>query len=148
MRIAFFILFFKSTLLISSVINPILTLGVEPINEIALQRIPPMALPSKSQGGICTYQGSYAITTNETDKKITASLDMPLPGDASLSIRLNAPKGAVSAGTVSISQKEATLVSSISKVAESNLEVTYFLKSSKACLEGSYLKVITLTLTD
>jgi hypothetical protein len=148
MRLLFFLLLFKGTLLFPSVINPIITLGIEPINEIALQKIPPINLPPRSQGGSCTYKGSYAITTNGIGKKITASLDSPLPDSTSLSIRLSPPKGAISAGTVPISQKASILVSNVSKVAESNLEITYFLSSSKPCTEGIYLKVITLTLID
>ena len=148
MRLLFFLLLFNGTLLISSATNPIITLSIEPINEIALQKIPPINLPPRSQGGSCTYKGSYAVTTNEVGKKIIASIDSPLPDATSLSIRLSPPKGAVSAGTIPISQKASVLVSNVSKVAESNLEITYFLNSSRPCPEGLYLKVITLTLID
>ncbi len=148
MRIAFLFFLLKGTFLTASMATPSISIGIEPINEIALERIPPISLPSKSQKNSCVYKGSYSITTNETQKKITASLSSPLPNNTTLSMQLKPPKGASSAGEKTISEAETLLVSNISKLAESNLEITYSLHSSGPCLEGSYLKVVTLTLTD
>jgi hypothetical protein len=146
MRIYFFFFFFKSALLIAS--NSSVSLCIEPINEIALQTIPSISLPPKSIASTYTCKGSYSITTNEDGKRITASINSPLPKGATLSIKLEPPSGASSLGSVSISSQETSLVSNISKVAESNLEITYTITSSESCLAGSYLNMITVSLSD
>jgi hypothetical protein len=73
--------------------------------------------------------GSYAVTTNEANKKITASLDEPLPTGVRLEVFLAAPDGAASAGDIVLGTAAADLVTGISQLAASALPISYRLSA-------------------
>jgi len=73
---------------------------------------------------------SYAITTNELNQKITASLDQALPAGVTLEVALAAPDGATSAGSVALTTAGADVVTGISRTVASSLPITYRLSAT------------------
>jgi hypothetical protein len=107
---------------------------VTAINQIGVTGAPaPLVISTAAAGSAPTSVtadgGSYAITTNEANKKITASLDAPLPAGIRLEISLAAPDGAASAGDVFLSTGSADLVIGISSLAASALPISYRLSA-------------------
>lgn len=107
---------------------------VTAVNQIGVTGAPaPLVINSAIPGGaptsVTANGGNYAITTNEANKKITASLDEPLPAGVRLEISLAAPQGAASAGDVALGTAAADLVTGISTLAASALPITYRLSA-------------------
>ena len=107
---------------------------VTAVNQIGVAGAPaPLVITSATPGSapasVTASGGSFAITTNEANKKITASLDEPLPTGVRLEISLAAPQGAASAGDVALGTAAADLVTGISTIAASALPITYRLSA-------------------
>lgn len=123
------------------------TIGTNPINELSVENLrEPLTLSLKTSS--VTTQSRYSITTNEDGKKIIASLATELPAHTNLSIIMQPPSGALSAGKVSLSMNSSILVSHINRVAESNLLITYFFSSSELIAASIYSTTIHFTITD
>ena len=143
----FFTLIFHSKLGFSTS-NPSLFFEIIPIDELSIETSPSIIL-SKNTSDFCNQKiGAYAITTNGNSKSILGSLNGILPEGMTLSVSLEAPRGASSLGNVTLSQESSVLVSNISRVAQSNLRITYTLHSTKPIREGSYLQTIKFTLSE
>ncbi|MGB2697988.1 MAG: hypothetical protein WBD28_09060 [Candidatus Zixiibacteriota bacterium] len=92
---------------------------------------------------------SWAVTTNESSKKMTGSINTDMPANTTLEINLTAPTGGSSAGDMSLSTTAADLVTAIATVAESGLTITYTLSATIAAgIVAQAQKTVTLTLTD
>lgn len=92
---------------------------------------------------------SYNITTNESNKKITGSIDTAMPANTTLSVSVTAPTGGASAGSVDLTTTDQDLVTAISTVAESGLSISYsFSATVDAGTVASASKTVTLTVTD
>jgi hypothetical protein len=107
---------------------------VTAINQIGVTGAPaPLVITTATAGAaptsVTASGGTYAITTNESNKKISASLDEPMPEGVRLDVALGAPTGAMSAGEVSLGTAAADLVTGISVIAESALPITYRLRA-------------------
>ena len=108
----------------------VVRLQVVAINQIGVNGAPaPLVITTASAGNapasVSASGGSYAITTNESNKKITATLDEPLPMGVRLEVALAAPDGATSAGDVLLGTGAVDLVTGISTVAASALPISY-----------------------
>ena len=92
----------------------------------------------------------YAITTNSTNKRITASIDTVMPAHVTLQINVAAPsESGVSKGYVILATSAADVVTGISHVAESNSLITYKLSATaQAGVISGATRTITLTLSD
>ena len=91
---------------------------------------------------------SYAITTNESNRKITGSLNTAMPSGVSLSASLAAPTGGSSAGAVALTAVAQDLVTGISTLNESAKAITYDLSATSAAgVVPSASKTVTLTIT-
>ncbi|MCL6590273.1 MAG: hypothetical protein K6U80_10000 [Firmicutes bacterium] len=134
--------------------NQIVTFQVTAINEIATSGNPgPLTVNSAVAGSqpssAIDSTTTYAITTNESSKKITGVLDSVMPANTTLKINLAAPTGATSAGDVVLSDVAADLVTGISKVAESGKTITYtFAADIAAGIIPPTIRTVTLTVTD
>ncbi len=73
---------------------------------------------------------TYAITTNNTARKITGAIDTAMPTGVTLSVALAAPSTGTSAGTVALSTTAANLVTAIANVAQAGLQITYTLAAT------------------
>ena len=107
---------------------------VNAINQIGVTGSPaPMVINSATAGSAPTSVvaggTSYAITTNETNKKITASLDQSLPAGVLLQVSLAAPTGAASLGDVSLTTSSTDVVTGISTTNATSLAITYRLSA-------------------
>lgn len=78
---------------------------------------------------------TYAVTTNNTARRITASLATNMPSGVTLSVALAAPTGATSLGAVNVSTTAATLVTGISNIAQAGLAITYTLTASPSAAQ-------------
>lgn len=91
---------------------------------------------------------SYAITTNEGNRKITGVLNTDMPTGVSLSASLAAPSGADSVGPVALTGTAQDLVTGISTLNESGKVITYNLSATSAAgVVPSASKTVTLTVT-
>jgi hypothetical protein len=90
---------------------------------------------------------SYAVTTNESNQKITASIDLPMPSGVTLEVTLAAPAGATSAGAVPLSTSGADVVTGITSTNASSLPVTYRLSATPAVyLNTPAARTVTFTI--
>jgi hypothetical protein len=108
---------------------------VNAVNQIAVTGSPaPMVINSATAGSAPTSVTaggtSYAVTTNESNQKITASIDQPLPSGVTLEVSLAAPGGASSAGNVPLSTAGTDVVTGISSTAAAALPITYRLSAT------------------
>lgn len=90
---------------------------------------------------------TYNLTTNNVGQRITASLNTAMPSNVTLAMRLAAPAGASSAGSVVLSTSAQNFVTSVSQVSQSNLTITYTLSATVAAApQGPLTRMITFTL--
>ena len=93
------------------------------------------------------HGASYTITTNESNQKIVASLDAPMPSGVSLAVSLAAPAGAVSAGSTDLGTASADVVTGISGVSATALPIVYTLSASADTAVAPRKRVVTFTIT-
>ncbi|HEX8392850.1 MAG TPA: hypothetical protein VF665_10880 [Longimicrobium sp.] len=108
---------------------------VSAVNEIAVSGSPSLVISAATPGSgltSATASGTYAITTNETGRKITASLDSNMPSGVTLSVNMAAPSGATSAGAVNLSTTAMDVVTGVSTVNQSGLSISYGLSATVA----------------
>jgi hypothetical protein len=108
---------------------------VNAINQIGVAGNPaPLVISSATAGSAPTSVtaggSSYAITTNEANKKITASIDQALPAGMQLEVLLAAPTGAASVGEVVLTTAPADVVTGISAISAASLAITYRLSAT------------------
>jgi hypothetical protein len=123
---------------------------VEAISELAFTGTPSLVISAGTAGNAptsVTANASYAITTNETGRKITAQLSADMPSGVTLSVSLAAPSGAASAGSVSLGTVANDVVTGISKVNAAGLNVTYTLSATAAAgVVGNESRTVTYTI--
>jgi hypothetical protein len=130
------------------------TFQITAINEISTSGSPAALIISSATAGsepspAVNSATTYAITTNESTKKITGVLDSVMPANTALTINLAAPTGATSAGDVVLSNVAADLVTGISTVAESGKTITYtFSATIAAGVIPSTSRTVTFTVTN
>ena len=125
---------------------------VQAINQVSVSGSPSLVISSATAGSAptsATASGSYAVTTNQTGKKITAELDSDMPSGVTLSVTLAAPTGAASAGAVDLSVIPVTAVTGIGTVSESGLSVGYQLAATVAAgVVPAGSRTVTFTIAD
>lgn len=123
---------------------------VNAVNQIAVSGNPaPLAITTATAGSGLTSAStgaSYAITTNEANQKITASLDQTMPAGVTLEVQLVAPAGASSTGSVPLGTASADLVTGISATAASALPITYRLSAGTQVQLGPTARTVTFTI--
>lgn len=130
----------------------VVTFSVVPINRVAVAGAPASLVVSSATAGqaptsVTAAGGTYAVTTNESNKKITASLDQALPAGVSLEVSLAAPVGAAAAGSVPLSTSASDLVTGISSISAASLPITYRLTASpSAQVSGAATRTVTFTI--
>jgi hypothetical protein len=127
------------------------------INDISVSGDPGTMFVSAAIAGsepeeVSDASTTYSITsTASTDnKKITASINTPMPNGVTLKINLDAPRGATSSGDVDISNatNSVDVVTAIDSIAESGKTITYKLGATVAAGVVSDNKTVTLTIAD
>ena len=131
--------------------NQIVTFQVDAVNQIAFSGSPSLVVNSATAGSnptASTSSASWAVTTNQTGAKITASIGSNMPAGLTLSVNLAAPAGASSAGSQSLSTVAVDLVTTITMLAQGALGVTYTLDATPAAgVVASTTRTVTYTIT-
>jgi hypothetical protein len=127
------------------------TFQVDAINQIAFVGSPSLVINTATAGSnpaSATAAATWAVTTNQTGAKITASIGSNMPAGLTLSVDLSAPAGGSSAGAQSLSTTAVDLVTTITKVAQSALSVNYSLTATAAAgVVSSTTRTVTYTIT-
>jgi hypothetical protein len=132
--------------------NQTVTYQVEAINELSVSGNPGAltvnaAVAGSAPTAVSDATSSYAITTNETARKITGAIDTAMPAGVTLTANLAAPAGGSSAGAVALTSTAADLVTGISTLHETAKSITYGLSvTSAAGVVPSATKTVTFTI--
>jgi hypothetical protein len=130
------------------------TYEVTAINELDISGNPGNMTVSTATAGsqpeaVTDATTTYAITTNGTNKKITAELDTAMPTGTTLKVNLAAPSVGISAGQVTLSTSAADVVTGITEVVDSAKTISYELGATvDAGVVGSATKTVTFTIAD
>lgn len=93
-----------------------------------------------------TASASYAITTNEDNRELSASIDEPLPEGVTLVMTVAAPAGGTSY-SVNLSTSPQAVVTGISRVAASGLAISYtMVTASGARIPTSAVRNVMMTI--
>lgn len=90
----------------------------------------------------------YNVSTNGSDKKITAALDNDMPSGLTLTANMAAPASASSAGALSLSSSAVDLVTGISTLKANGLDLSYEASATLDAAVGSVSRTVTYTITD
>lgn len=127
------------------------TFQVDAINQIAFSGSPSLVINTATAGvdpSAATAAATWAVTTNQTGAKVTASIGSAMPAGVSLTVNLAAPTGATSAGAQALSTTAVDLVTGLTKVAQGTLGVTYSLTATAAAgVVSSTSRTVTYTIT-
>lgn len=129
-----------------------ITFEVDAINQIAVAGTPSLLINSASAGSaptsVTSSGNTWAVTTNQTGAKITASIASAMPTGVTLSANLGAPSGAASAGLKALGTTAVDMVTGITKVNASGLSLSYQLDATAAAgVVTSATRVVTYTIT-
>lgn len=125
---------------------------VTAVNQIGVSGSPaPLVINAATAGlaptSVMASGSTYAVTTNESNRKITASLDQSLPNGVTLEVSLAPPAGAASAGNVPLSTEGTDVVTGISSAAAAALPITYRLSATPTVLMSApAVRVVTFTI--
>lgn len=128
--------------------------AVSAINEIAISgNVSTMTVSTATAGSepdpVTDATQTYDITTNGTNKKITAALDTNMGTGLTLALTAAAPTGASANSEVSLSTVAADVVTGITEIAESGKTLTYKLTALvTAGVVAADTKTVTLTIAD
>lgn len=129
------------------------TYEVSAINELAVSGDPgALTVSTATAGGqpdaVTDASSSYDITTNGSNKKITAAIDTDMPANVTLSLTAASASG-TSAGKQALTGVAADVVTGLTGVAESGQTLTYELAATVAAgVVASASKTVTLTIAD
>lgn len=128
---------------------------VQSINELNISAasvtLTVNAAVAGSQPTQVTQSTTYDITTNcaTNAKKLTAAINSAMPSGLTLGLNVAAPTGGSSAGTTTISNVAADVVTGIDAVAQTGISMTFYLDATAAAgVIGAASKTLTLTLVD
>ena len=127
------------------------TFQVDAINQIALSGSPSLVVNTATAGSApttATATASWAVTTNQTSAKITASIGSAMPTGLTLQVNLAAPSGASSAGAQTLSTTAVDVVTGITKLSQASMSVSYSLAATAAAgVVSSTTRTVTYTIT-
>ena len=126
--------------------------AISAINEIAFSGSPSLTISAAIAGAapssVTNATATWAVTTNQSGAKITASIPSGMPPGLTLSASLAPPLGATSAGARPLGTVAADMVTGMTKVAQGAMVVTYTLDATAAAgVVPSTTRVVTYTIT-
>ena len=129
-----------------------ISFAINAINQIAFAGAPSLTVSTAIAGAppssVTNSTATWAVTTNQTGAKITASIPAIMPAGLTMSSSLAAPAGATSAGFMPLGTVAVDLVTGITKIAQSALVVTYKLDATAAAgVVSSAARIVTYTIT-
>ena len=135
----------------SNVASQQVSINVAEIAVISVTGNVSMTISSATAGqtpDAATASSSYSMTTNGSNKKITAELDVAMPTGLTLSATMAAPSGASSAGQQALTATAVNLVTGITKVRSSGLSLNYEARSTVDASPDNYSRTVTYTITN
>ena len=140
-----------ATSLSAQTANQTVTFQVDAINQISVAGSPSLTINTATAGSNPTQASAaatWAVTTNQTGAKITASINSAMPAGLTLQVNLSAPTGGSSAGATALSTTAADVVTGITKLAESGIAIGYTLDATPAAgVIASTSRTVTYTIT-
>src|SRR3954471_2255230 len=127
-------------------------IGIEirPINQLAVVGTTNFVIPARKKAGPATVSvasASYAVTTNEENRRITVALDEALPEGVTLTMKMDAPNGATANDAVVLSTAPQTAVNGISRLNAGNLGISFSLiTSDRAVVPDTTTRTVRVTL--
>jgi hypothetical protein len=126
--------------------------SVAAINQIAVTGTVTLDITTATAGSAPTSASDnaskWAVTTNQSGAKISASLDSDMPSGLTLKVNLAAPTGATSTLAQTLSSGSVDLVTGVSHVAEGNLSMTYTLDATAtAAVVAAGTRTVTYTIS-
>ena len=124
---------------------------VNAISQIGVSGTPgPLVISNATAGlaptSVTASGGSYAVTTNEQNQKITASIDQSLPDGVTLEVALQPPAGASSAGSVPLGTAASDVVTGITAQAATALPIMYRLSAGPQAQVAPATRTVTFTI--
>jgi hypothetical protein len=111
-------------------------ISVGAISVMSLAAGTPTLTVSTATAGVdptpATATSQYNVTTNQTNQKITAKIDLALPTGITLAAALGAPSTGASAGAQVLGTTDVNLVTGIATLAQTNVGITYTLSATAA----------------
>ena len=132
----------------SNVATQQVSINVSEIAIIAVQGSVSMTINQATAGqtpDAATASATYAVTTNGTQKKITAELDSDMPTGLTLNATMAAPSGASSAGKTTLSSSAVDLVT---KVRGNGLSLAYEAIATVDADPENVSRTVTYTITN
>ena len=126
---------------------------VQGINQVAFTSTPVTLTITTAVAGsdptpVSDASSVWAVSTNQTNAKVSASISSVMPAGVTLSVALASPVGATNAGTVALTAVSQDLVTNITKLKASAQSVTYTLGATVAAgVIASSSRTVTYTLT-
>ena len=132
--------------------NQTVTFQVDAINQIALSGSPSLVINTATAGSnptSATANATWAVTTNQSGAKITASIASNMPSGLTLQATLGVgATGAASAGAKTLSTVAQDVVTGLTKVNATGLTLGYTLDATAAAgVVTSSSRVVTFTIT-
>ena len=129
------------------------TYAVNAINQIAFTGAPSLTITTATAGSAPTSvtdaTATWAVTTNQSGAKISASIATAMPAGLTLNSSLVAPTGGTAVvGFTALSTTAVDLVTGVTKIAQGSLGVSYRLDATAAAgVIASATKVVTYTIS-
>jgi CheY-like chemotaxis protein len=128
------------------------TFQVDAINLVSVAGTPTLTISAAVAGGaptsVTSTGNTWAVTTNQTGAKITASIASAMPTGVTLSANMTAPSGGTSAGYQSLGTTAVDLVTGVTKLNSTGLALNYKLDATSAAgVLSSTTRVVTYTIT-
>lgn len=136
----------------SDAVNQEVSLGIPVFKFIKISGDPrdlvlKMGAPGSNPDPVSDNSTSYAITVNENNLAIFASLDENMPTGTELALELKAPTGAVSQGFKKLSTSPVVVVDDVDAVSESGMRITYKLSANaQAEASSGFSRTVTITI--
>lgn len=128
-----------------------LTINIQAINKIAVSGgAHTLTINTATAGNApddATWTTSWAITTNQSTMKVTASIGTDMPSGTTLILNMGEPTAASSAGNVTLEGAAKDVVTGITKLNEASLPLTYTVQATAAAGVQSISKTVTYTVT-
>jgi hypothetical protein len=122
---------------------------IRPISQLAVRGTTSFTIPARNVGPatVVSSSASYAITTNEENRRITVAIDEPLPDGVTLRMRMDAPAGAEAADEVTLSTTPQTAVTGISRLNARDLGIDFSLTTGgTATVPSTTTRTVSVTL--
>ncbi len=137
----------------TNVATQTITFSIDPITEISVSGDPtPLSASLASAGSdpsdVTEESTFYSLTTNGCSEKVVVCINAPMPTGTGLCVTVTAPNGATSVGCIDLDGSNQNVVTGITQVSQSNLQISYILQTTAAAgIITSTTRTVTFTLS-